>query len=255
MGKGCVIFVRYVKSRNLVLQNQNRHQFRFTHCTHLQDTPFGIFNPDQVIFKLQVISKLGQQVDAETWAALVMFSGGHVSGSILALAIFGSRSRRKKNESGPPWNMSFSHGLFTSSGDPAWNSSVHIAAASYGIRWGQVDERWLFQEAHCQVELFRNSLGRDMAVAWPNYVLDVQASIVFFIAFPHSYFLPHKIGWQSWSQVHDFKFHIFQGAIRWEGHIWPWKFTINGNIPQISASYLALLKVKVTKGSHENVFD
>ena len=40
-----------------------------------ENAPFRIFHADQVVFELQIIRKLGQQVDAKPGAALELMPG------------------------------------------------------------------------------------------------------------------------------------------------------------------------------------
>ena len=68
----------------------------------------------------------------------------------------------------------------------ARHPAVYIAFASDWIRRSTVDERGLLQEAHRQMKLFRNSLGRNVALSRPHDVFDVQTVLVGLIALPNS---------------------------------------------------------------------
>ena len=69
---------------------------------------------------------------------------------------------------------------------PARHSAVDVAPAAHRVRWVQVHEGRLFEEAHGQVELFRDALGRHVAVPGPHDVLDVQSVVLLLVAVPHA---------------------------------------------------------------------
>ena len=71
-------------------------------------------------------------------------------------------------------------------GNLARDPAVHVAPPADGIGRGQIDEGRFLQEAHGQVELLRDPLGRDVAVAGPDNVLDVQAVVLGLVAVPHA---------------------------------------------------------------------
>ena len=153
--------------------------------TYHLSSPLGILHSHQIKLKLEVLGQLGQQVDAEARAALPVR-------------------------------------LVVGPAHPAADPAVHVALVGDVVRPGQGDEGRLLQVADGDVELLGDPGWRDVALARPHDVLDVQAVVLGVPGPPGPDLLPLLVragALAAAPEVHDAQLHVLQSPRLGEAHL------------------------------------